>query len=148
MRESMSQKQEELRQNGSFNHRAEIVSATIFTQSQFFDAHDLIQVKYEMLRAVEKENRNVSVTAEEFGFSRVSFYQIKKEFDENGIAGLMPKKRGPKGSRKTNESDIEFARSLVDTHTKAQILKRLREERDVKISKRTLERQLAGKKNS
>ena len=41
MYESIPQKQEELRQNGSFNHRAETVSATIFTKSQFFDAHDL-----------------------------------------------------------------------------------------------------------
>lgn len=141
-------KHDELRSNGSFNHRAGTISAQLFSSSPFFDAHDLIQVKYEMLRAVEKENRNVSSTAEEFGFSRVSFYQIKKEFDENGIAGLMPKKRGPKGSRKIDASDIDFARSLVGTHTKAQIVERLKEERGVYISKRTLERQLAGKKNS
>ena len=74
-------KHDELRSNGSFNHRANTISAELFNRSPFFDAHDLIQVKYEMLRAVEKENRNVSSTAEEFGFSRVSFYQIKKEFD-------------------------------------------------------------------
>ena len=140
-------KKEELRQNGSFNHRAGTVTAEIFSKSQFFDAYDLVQVKYEMLRAVEKEDSNVSSVAEKFGFSRVGFYQIKKEFDENGIAGLIPKKRGPKGSRKTVESDIEFARSLVGTHTKAQIVERLKDERGVQISKRTLERQLAGKKN-
>jgi len=101
-----------------------------------------------MLRAVDKEYRNVSSVAEEFGFSRVSYYQIKKEFDENGIAGLMPKKRGPKGSRKISQDDIEFARNLLDTHTKGQILIRLKDERGVKISKRTLERQLSDKKNS
>jgi len=141
-------KQNEMRQNGSFNHRADTVTAQIFKNSYFFDAHDLIQVKYEMLRAVEKEHREISSTAKTYGFSRVSFYQIKKEFDENGIVGLIPKKRGPKGSRKMSESDIEFARSLVDTHTKSQILLCLKEERGVEISKRTLERQLSGKKNS
>jgi transposase len=140
-------KQEELRKNGSFNHRAGTVSAKIFAESEFFDAYDLIQVKYEMLRAVEKEGGNVSTAAKEFGFSRVSFYQIKKEYDENGIAGLMPKKRGPKGSRKLKGSDVEFARSLLDTHTKAQIVARLKEERGVEISKRTLERRLSDKKN-
>jgi len=141
-------KHEEMRKNGSFNHRASKVNAEIFKNSLFFDAHDLVQVKYEMIRAVEKEHREVLSTATSFGFSRVSFYQIKKEFDENGIVGLMPKKRGPKGSRKMNESDVEFARGLVDTHTKAQILLILKEERGIEISKRTLERQLSGKKNS
>jgi len=138
---------DELRRNGSFNHRADTVSADIFNQSSFFDAHDLIQVKYEMLRAVEKERCDITSASEAFGFSRVSFYQIKKEFDENGIAGLLPKKRGPKGSRKLSGSDVDFARNLEATHTKAQILARLKEERGVEVSKRTLERQLSDKKN-
>ena len=140
-------KHDELRSNGSFNHRADTVTADIFNQSPFFDTHDLVQVKYEMLRAVDREQRDVSSTSEAFGFSRVSFYQIKKEFDENGIAGLIPKKRGPKGSRKLNSEDITFAKSLVGTHTKAQIINRLMEERGVEVSKRTLERQLSDKKN-
>lgn len=139
---------EELRQNGSYNHHADTVSAEIFTRNPFFDTHDLVQVKYEMLRAVEKDCRDVSSASEDFGFSRVSYYHIKKEFDTNGIAGLMPKKRGPKGSRKINNSDVEFARNLEGTHTKAQMINRLRDERGVCISKRTLERKLADKKNS
>jgi len=141
-------KHEELRKNGSYNHRAKNVSAELFSLSPFFDAHDLVQVKYEMLRAVEKEQNDVTSTSEVFGFSRVSFYQIRKEFDENGIAGLLPKKRGPKGSRKLDDSDVAFARELVNTHTKAQIVTRLKEERGVEISKCTLERKLADKKNS
>jgi transposase len=140
-------KYEELRENGTFNHHADVVTAEVFSGHQFFDAHDLIQVKYEMLRAAEKDEGDVSSISAAFGFSRVSFYQIKKAFDENGIVGLIPRKRGPKGSRKLNSDDVEFARSLVGANTKAQILKRLREERGVEVSKRTLERQLSGKKN-
>lgn len=140
-------KQDEMRNNGSFNHRAHTVSAEIFSGSNFFDRHDLMQVKYEMLRSVENECSNISSTAEKFGFSRVSFYQIKKEFDKYGVSGLMPKKRGPKGSRKLGQDDIEFARNLTGTHTKNQILMRLKEERGVDVSKRTLERQLGVKKN-
>jgi len=145
---SASSKTEELRKNGSFNPRADNVTAEIFKDSHFFDACDLVQVKYEMIRAVEKEQREVSSTSSAFGFSRVSFYQIKKEYDASGIAGLIPKKRGPKGSRKLSSSDIEYAKTLVDTHTKSQIVLRLKEERGVEISKRTLERQLSSKKNS
>jgi len=146
MSDSTLTRHEEMIQNGTFNHRAESVSADIFTRSRFFDAHDLIQVKYEMLRAVDKENCDVSSTSAAFGFSRVSFYQIKKVFDENGIVGLIPKKRGPKGPRMLSDSDIEFAQSLEDTHTKKQIIERLKEERGVEVSKRTLERGLANKK--
>jgi transposase len=143
-----TEKHEELRKNGSFNHRAHAVAAEVFTSSSFFDKHDLMQVKYEMLRSVEKERIDVSSASEAFGFSRVSFYQIKREFDEHGVTGLMPKKRGPKGPRKLNQSDIEFAKSLTGTHTKTQIVMCLREERGVEVSKRTLERQLSIKKNS
>ena len=138
---------EELRRNGSFNHRAATVRADIFTENPFFDAHDLMQVKYEMLRAVEQEGKDVSSTSGDFGFSRVSFYQIKKEFDENGVAGLMPRKRGPKGSRKITDDDVEYARALVGAYTKAQIVAMLQSQRGVEISKRTLERKLAVKKN-
>jgi len=144
---SNTQKHEAMRRNGSFNHRANAVSASIFSQSPFFDASDLIQVKYEMLRAVEKERRDVVGASADFGFSRVSFYQIKREFDENGIAGLLPKKRGPKGSRKMISEDVEFARNLIGSRTKAQIINCLKEERGVEVSKRTLERQLSDKKN-
>ena len=147
MHDTINLKADTMRKNGSFNHRADEVSNVIFKRFGFFDACDLMQVKYEMLRAVEKDNLDVSSASEAFGFSRVSYYQIKKDFDENGIAGLMPKKRGPKGSRKVSQDDIEFARSLVGTHTKAQIVLRLKEERGVEISKRTLERQLSDKKN-
>ena len=148
MPDSLTSKKDEMRKNGSFNRRANEVSEGIFKRYQFFDASDIIQVKYEMLRAVEYGDGDVSSTSKSFGFSRVSYYQIKKEFDENGIAGLMPKKRGPKGSRKVNQDDIEFAKTLVYTHTKAQIVALLKEERGVEISKRTLERQLSDKKNS
>jgi len=142
-----SAKHEEMQKNGTFNHRADKVSSELFSSSAFFDAHDLIQVKYEMLRAASNGQGDVTSIAAAFGFSRVSFYQIKKEYDENGIAGLTPKKRGPKGSRKLNGDDLEFARSLVGTYTKPQIVALLNEERGVVISKRTLERQLSDKKN-
>ena len=147
MSNSSASKQEELCKNGTFNYRAKAVSALLFLESSFFDARDIIQVKYEMLRAVEIEQNDVSSTSSAFGFSRVSFYQVKKEFDENGIAGLIPKKRGPKGSRKMSQSDIKFAKNLIGTLTKSQIIARLKEERGVEISKRTLERQLSDKKN-
>jgi len=142
------ERHEEMRKNGSYNYRADTVTAEIFSNSFFFDAHDLVQVKYEMLRAVTEDRDDVSSTSESFGFSRVSFYQIRKEFLESGIVGILPKKRGPKGSRKITKSDVDFAEKLVDTHTKAEIVNILKEERGVEVSKRTLERKLADKKKA
>jgi len=137
----------EMKRNGTYNHRADKVRANIFKENPFFDAHDLMQVKYEMIRAVEKDGIDVTAAAEAFGFSRVRYYQIKKDYEANGIAGLSPKKRGPHGSRKLTGEDIIYAESLAGTHTKNQIIERLREERGVTICKRTLERKLAAKKN-
>jgi transposase len=148
MSDHETDKRGEMMKNGSYNHRADAVTNKLFQRFRFFDAHDVMQVKYEMLRAVEKDNCDITEAAEAFGFSRVSFYQARKDFEANGIAGLIPKKRGPKGSRKVNESDIEFAKALIGTHTKAQIVMLLKEERGVEISKRTLERQLSDKKNA
>ena len=138
----------EMKNNGTFNYRSEKVYADIFDENPFFDVHDIMQVKYEMLRAVEKDEMDVTAAAEAFGFSRVSFYQIKKDYEASGIAGLAPQKRGPHGSRKITDDDVRFAKSLVPTHTKEQIVQRLYDERGVTICKRTLERKLSDKKNS
>lgn len=144
---SNSMRDEEMEKNGTYNHHSQKVHADIFKKNPFFDPHDIMQVKYEMLRAVEKDNIDVSAAAEAFGFSRVSFYQIKNDYEKEGIVGLVPKKRGPRGSRKITNDDADFARKLEANHTKDQIIIRLREERGVNISKRTLERKLSGKKN-
>lgn len=138
---------EEMKKNGTYNHHSQKVCAGIFKENPFFDPHDIMQVKYEMLRAVEKDNIDVSAAAKAFGFSRVSFYQIKNDYEQEGVVGLMPQKRGPRGSRKITDDDVDFARKLVVNYTKDQIVTRLREERGVNICKRTLERKLLGKKN-
>lgn len=140
-------RERELKNNGTYNRRADKVSADIFKENAFFDAHDLMQVKYEMLRAVDKEGMEVSAAAAAFGFSRVRYYQIKKDYETKGIAGLAPQKRGPQGSRKLTEEDIVYAQSLAGTHTKNQIISKLAKERGVIVCKRTLERKLSNKKN-
>ena len=41
-----------LREQGTLNPRPQAVTDDLFTASEFFDPHDLVQVKYEMLRRV------------------------------------------------------------------------------------------------
>jgi hypothetical protein len=51
-------------------------SGSPFLEEDFFDAHDLAQVKYEMLRRVRREGTRVSQAASSFGCSRPSFYGL------------------------------------------------------------------------
>jgi hypothetical protein len=47
-------KTQALRQSGTFNPRPQDVRDELFQEKEFFDARDLVQVKYEMLRRVSK----------------------------------------------------------------------------------------------
>ena len=46
-------KVEALRVDGALNRHADHITDPVFGAHQFFDARDLVQVKYEMLRRVE-----------------------------------------------------------------------------------------------
>ena len=85
-------KLDSLRQQGTLNPRPQTVTDELFGSSEFFDARDLVQVKYEMLRRVQKEGRSISAVAVAFGFSRPSFYQTRSAFEKGGLAGLVPRK--------------------------------------------------------
>jgi hypothetical protein len=67
----------------------------------FFDARDLVQVKYEMLRRVRQEGRRVTKSAAAFGFSRPSFYEAQASFEIGGLPGLLPQRPGPNASCST-----------------------------------------------
>jgi transposase len=143
------EKIKELQGNGTLNKCVKKVQSPLFKDNIFFDPNDLLQVKYEMLRSIEKDCTSVSSTSREFGFSRVAYYQAKVEFGAHGIAGLIPKKRGPKKARKLKQVDVEFIQQMLSNNpkmTKKQLLEKLDEERGIKISKRTVERALNGKK--
>ena len=97
-----------LRQQGCLHAHPEKVSDELFTTSDFFDPRDLLQVKYEMLRRVSLEKIPVTAAAALFGFSRVAFYQIQKRFEEIGIGGLLPLRRGPKSGHKLTPEVMNY----------------------------------------
>ena len=88
-------KNEILRQHIALNPRSEGVKDELFTEYEFFDPHDMLQVKYEMLRRVQKDGWSVSQAAKIFGFSRNAFYQARIAFKQAGIAGLFRDRPGP-----------------------------------------------------
>jgi transposase len=99
-----------LRAERSLNPRPEDVVDEEFRSSEFFDARDLVQVKYEMVRRVRVDGVPVSRSAAAFGFSRPSFYQAAAAVDEHGLAGLVPARPGPRRAHKLTEEVVAFAR--------------------------------------
>jgi len=89
-------KAEALRACGTLNPRPERVTDPLFHGHSFFDARDRVQVKYEMLRRVEREHVGVRTAATACGFSRMAWYQVKARYDMHGLVGLLPQRRGPK----------------------------------------------------
>lgn len=105
---SLDPKLKALRASGCLNRRPERVTDPTFTGDEFFDARDLVQVKYEMLRRVAVEGAHVATSASAFGFSRPSFYQAQAAFQRAGIHGLVPAKPGPRRAHKLSEDVVDF----------------------------------------
>lgn len=107
-----STKLDTLRQAGTLHPHPKLVTDPLFQSQPFFDARDLMQVKYEMLRKVEVDGAPVSTTATAFGLSRPSFYQAQTAFEQGGLAGLAPQKRGPRRAHKLSAEVLEFLDQL------------------------------------
>ena len=140
-----------LQQQGTWNPRAQEVADEWFHKDPFFDARDLVQVKYEMLRRVSVEKASVTEASDEYGVSRPTYYQAKADFEEAGIAGLVPKKRGPRGPHKIQTEVLAFlrARLVPGEPIRARALARLiHEEFGLDVHPRTIERAISGKKTS
>ena len=70
-------KVEELRRRGCLSAHPERVSDPGFSDSEFLDSRDLVQVKYEMVRKVKLDGAPVSRSAAAFGFSRPTYYDAE-----------------------------------------------------------------------
>lgn len=108
MNQSTDAKHQTLRDLGVLHSRPEDVNDELFRTQEFFDPHDLVQVKYEMLRRVQVDHLSVSQAANTFGFSRPSFYQSLAAFQQSGLPGLIPKRRGPKTAHKLSSEVLEY----------------------------------------
>ena len=73
-----------------------------------FDTRDLVQVKYEMVRAVREDNVPVTQAAAAFGFSRQSYYATAAALKAGGLPALAPAKPGPKKAHKLTAQVCAF----------------------------------------
>lgn len=103
-----------LRAIHAVNPHADMVTDPTFMIGQpFFDARDLVQVKYEMLRRVHIEGHSVTHAAAAFGFSRPSFYAAQAALQQAGLPGLLPARRGPRGAHKLTAEVVAFLEGVL-----------------------------------
>jgi len=143
-------KTESLKKYGAFNPHPQKVVEETFSDSalEFFDPRDLVQVKYEMLRAVEKGGRSVKHASQAFGFSRPAFYQAQSQFKRGGVTGLVKKRPGPKSAHKLT-ADLTFIEEKIeeDKPLRARKLAPLIKEKFGKdVHPRSIERAVARRK--
>jgi transposase len=145
-RRSPDGKARELTRSRTLNPRPEAVSDQAFASSGFFDARDLVQVKYEMVRRVESDGATVSAAADAFGFSRQSYYTAAAALADGGLAGLVPGKPGPRGAHKLTGEVLDHLVELraADPGVRAAELAAAVDQRfGVRVHPRSVERALA-----
>ena len=134
-----------LAETRTLNPRPESVRDQEFGSSEFFDARDLVQVKYEMVRRVRVDGAAVTRTAAAFGFSRPSFYEAAAAVDRDGLSGLMPAKPGPRRAHKLTDEVVAYARQLREqdpTVGSAQLVAAIAEKFAIRVHPRSVERAL------
>ena len=102
------ERKQRLKKEGTLHPNPDRVRAELLAKSPFFDANDLMQMKYEMLRSVSAAQRPVAEAAHTFGLSRVAYYHAQKQYQKHGLAGLLPRRRGPRHPHKFTPEVMSF----------------------------------------
>jgi transposase len=142
-------KRQTLRRHGTLNPEPESVTHPLFQNNDFFDPDDLLQVKYEMLRQVHVDHNSISDSARAFGFSRPSFYQAQNAYQQDGVFGLLPHKRGPQGGHKLTGQVMEFVaqqRAEDPTRTPEQLAAAVQKRFRVQVHPRSIQRRMLPQK--
>src|SRR5487761_1057764 len=102
-------KETALAETRCLNPHPEQVRDPAFLASDFFDARDAVQVKYEMVRKVKADGAPVTEAAAAFGYSRPSYYEAATALARSGLEGLVPAKPGPRAGHKLTEEICAWA---------------------------------------
>jgi transposase len=102
-----------------------------------------------MLRHVRIDGAQKASAAALFGLSRPTFYQAEEAFAQDGLAGLLPKLRGPKTAHKLTPevmAFIETQRADERSPGARSLARQIRAELGLSVHPRSIERALARKK--
>ena len=105
-------KADALRAHGALHPRPQAVQAPLFASHDFFDPRDLVQVKYEMLRQVDVEGAPWRARPTRLGSRARRSIRRRPPSSNAGIAGLVPRKRGPHGAHKLDDAVMAFVATL------------------------------------
>jgi len=141
-------KRQVLRAQRALHLHPESVTDELFQgDNPFFDPHDLVQVKYEMLRRVEQDQRPVGETTRAFGFSRPIFYQAREAFQAGGLPALHREAPGPRRRHKLRPEVLAFlqqARAERPGVGARQLAREVQQRFDLQVHPTTIERALKG----
>jgi transposase len=145
---SSPSKRQALQASGTLNPRPGRVRHPLFQDSEFFDPQDLLQLKYESLRALQQEQYSLAYAAREFGLSRPTLYQAQAHFAAGGLEGLLPDKRGPRQAHKLTPEVLQYLQELSRAQPglpARQLASQVRRRFKIKVHPRTLEKALKPK---
>ena len=140
-----------LAEEGTLNPAPQKVGDPKFRDNEFFDARDAVQVKYEMLRRVRVDSASVTQATQQYGVSRPTYYQAKASFEQAGIAGLVPRKRGPRGPRKIQGEVLAFVQQRLvpgKPMRARELAAAIRKRFGLQVHPRTIERAMREKKTA
>src|SRR5487761_1836140 len=139
-------KETALAETRCLNPHPEQVCDPALLASDFFDARDAVQVKYEMVRRVKADGAPVTEAAAAFGYSRPSYYQAAAAPERSGLEGLVPARPGPRGGHKLTEEILAWAEEQLAAAPAlhpAQLPDRIEAAFGVRVHPRSVERALA-----
>jgi transposase len=146
VRRGRDRKAEELAKSRTLNPHPEAVQDATFASSEFFDAADLVQVKYEMVRRVKVDGVAVNTVARSFGFSRQSYYTTAAALAAGGLPALVPAKPGPRRAHKLSGpvlDHLESVRAADPSLRSRQLAQEVADRFGISVHPRSVERALA-----
>jgi transposase len=148
--DSDEKRKHQLKKEGTLHPNPNRVRTDLLAKSPFFDANDLMQMKYEMLRSVSADQQSVAKAARTFGLSRVAYYHAQKQYQRHGLAGLLPQRRGPRRPHKfTPEMTSFINKQRTETGGRPDwnlLSKQIESEFGIKVHPRSVERAVKQKK--
>lgn len=135
-----------LRETRCLNPHPGDVTDQAFRSGEFFDARDVVQVKYEMVRRVKAEGASVTAAAAAFGYSRPSYYEAAAALETSGLAGLVPARPGPRHGHKLTGEIVAWAERTLAADPglrPARLAAPIEQAFGVRVHPRSIERALA-----
>jgi transposase len=101
---------------------------------------------------VSVDQQSVAEAADTFGLSRVAYYHAQEQYQRHGLAGLLPRRRGPKHPHKFTPEVMSFIdEQLTATGERPDwklLSKQIEDKFGTKVHPRSVERVVKRKKRA